>query len=257
MVKLEEGMKQVVLQQGRLPPIVVRDHPDQAGQFEIIDGFHRWKVVKKLKRPQIDIFSLGKVTESMARILTVTFNRIHGESDPDKYPVLIAQAIEANPDLSLEDLAKLLPETADQLQEVIDSSQVALDLLADIINDRKAAAAAEAGDDDVVDPERWVTLKFNVPVEVAAIIERELDRIEATLAGKERRMRALEFAFVNSSLTPLEDVQTGVAKLDEKRQPETAPKKTTFHSDIKTELAAAAEEKPKKPKKAPKKAAQP
>jgi ParB-like chromosome segregation protein Spo0J len=226
MAKLAEGMQRTLKVAGKLPPIVVRKHPDTKGLFQIIDGFHRWSVLKKMKQTVVDAFVL-EVPDDLARVLTATLNYIKGEADPNKYPMLVVEALQANPDLDLEDLAKLLPENEDMLQDLIFASEAATAALNAVMDARPDTE--NDSDSRDAEPERWVNLNFAVPLEVASLVEAEIDRISERLAGKNRRMRALEFMSVMSSQTPLEDVDEFIKKKEPK--PEEA-QDAGFTSDV-------------------------
>lgn len=244
--KLENGMQMVLDKVGKLPPIIVRHKPGVKGRFEIIDGFHRWSLLKKMKRPTVDGFILD-VPDDMARVLTATLNYIKGEADPEKYPLLVVEAMKANPKMELDDLAKLLPETAETLEELILASEAAVDSLNAVLDSR---GKEDSETEKEQDPDRWVNLNFAVPLEVAGLVEAELDRIAERLSGKNRRMRALEYMAVLSSQTPLDDLAKTVEDTESTRTEKAAPKSAGFESDVEEELTKVA----KKPNTAPKKA---
>ena len=202
--RLHNGIERLLAKTGTIPPIVVRPAPNSPGKYEIIDGFHRWKVVKKLGRPVVDAFVLD-VDDAQARILTDTLNYLRGEPDPQKRGEMFADILTADATLSIEDLAKLVPQDSEQIGEMVASAGIDLSVFQEIL-DRSAA------DEEPSEEERWVTMNFTVPASVAQIVDTELSRISNVLTGKQRRLRALEYMAINSALTPLDSVTGAVAE---------------------------------------------
>ena len=77
---------------GRVYPCVVRDLP--GGRYEIIDGEHRWRAHLQLAMKKIKIKSLGKVSDEIAKELTVILNETRGEPDPKKLSMMIKEFVE-------------------------------------------------------------------------------------------------------------------------------------------------------------------
>lgn len=85
---IEKGKKSVE-ELGFLMPILVREKPirDSEGNelnnfiYEILDGEHRWRYCKELNYTEIPVESLGKVSDDLARFLTVHINNLRGKDD--------------------------------------------------------------------------------------------------------------------------------------------------------------------------------
>lgn len=200
--RLVAGITRLLDKTGAIPPIVVRPAPGSPGMYEIIDGFHRWKVLKKLNQKTVDSFVLN-VDDAQARLLTDTLNYLRGSPDNDKRGRMLAEILMGDESLTVADLALLVPKDAAQLEDLIAASDLDTSVLADLLS---RSSTKDATDDDK-DEEKWVTLNFSLPLEAATIVERELDRLAESLEGKAKRMRALEFMAVNSSQTPLPDAR--------------------------------------------------
>lgn len=198
--RLQNGIVRLLERTGTIPPIVVRPHPKVSGSYEIIDGYHRWMVIKKLKKPNIDAFVLD-VDDAQARLLTDTLNYLRGEPDEGKRGKMLSEILSYDKSLTVEDLEKLIPKDADQIIDIISAADIDLNVLDEVLS-----RTNKPEDGDEPEEERWVALNFNVPSSVAAIVERELDRLAGVLTGKQRRMRALEYMAVNSSFCSLDDV---------------------------------------------------
>jgi len=74
---------------GYVQPITVRQVEESAG-FEIIDGFHRWKLLKELGWEDVEVNTLGKISESQAKQLTLILNHLRGEPDQ----IMLAKLVE-------------------------------------------------------------------------------------------------------------------------------------------------------------------
>lgn len=185
---------------GSLPPIVVRPHPDQDGKYEIIDGFHRYKVYKKLGKDEIDSFVVD-ADDKFARLLTGNLNYLRGEKNPERYTALLVQLMDEG--MSSTELASLVPEDETDVQDLVstygDAAAVRSFLDAQKRSAEDYTQPTGALDDDNV----FVDLKFRVSMSQAKIVNKELERIAKAIKGKNAEGRALEFMAVQSSQTDL------------------------------------------------------
>ena len=112
--ELQEKLACHISQSGNYEALVVRPHPAQRGKYEILNGYHRWFVLKKLgyERVKCDVW---EVSDTKARVLLATLNRLEGEDVPERRAVLISLLQQ---DFSLPELAKLLPENLPDLKEM-------------------------------------------------------------------------------------------------------------------------------------------
>jgi ParB/RepB/Spo0J family partition protein len=192
--KLKRGMQKVIENNPRsLPPIIVRRHPDKEGHYEIIDGEHRWRVCGDLKQKRINIFVI-KADDKTSRILTNTLNYLRGQPDRAKYAKGIVELIAAG--MQTSDLAELLPETEEDIDELLDEADVSVEAYEQLQEEDeenlKKLADRDSGD-------VWIDMKFKVTTDQAKVIEEEIARVGAALKGKNKRGRALEYAMVMSS----------------------------------------------------------
>jgi len=198
--KLRAGVELLLKQGVQPPPIVVRELA--RGRYQIIDGYHRWLVFKDLKQAEIPAVTVN-VDDATARILTDTLNYLRGQPDRLKYSEFIADLVK-DQGKSLDDLALLLPESKDELSDILQESDAGLAAIM-AINEREDAVQREEDAASLQPENTWLELNFKVTQPMAEVIEREIARIESTLAGKNRRGRALEFMAATSAATPLPD----------------------------------------------------
>lgn len=219
--KVLNGIKQLLELVGRIPPIVIRPHPTRPGKWQIIDGFHRWDIYRELGIEMIDAIVLN-VSDAVAMELTSALNYNRGEPDPDHYALYLKRYLETS-GKSLEEAAKLLPETADEMQQILEAYDIEVEHLnvEDEEDDEKVRGKG--------DGEALVELKFIVYKPQAEVIEAELARIGSLLRGKNVRGRALELICANNALTPLESFETS-------NDEETEDEKPSEVSDTKARL---------------------
>ena len=101
-----EKLLESIKQHGFTQPILVREY---VGEYQIIDGEHRWKACKELKFTNIKIESLGEIDDKIAKLLTLLLNNIHGEDDVLKRAKILKQLSEGQ--------LALFPATADEIAE--------------------------------------------------------------------------------------------------------------------------------------------
>lgn len=111
---------------GRYEPLVVRPHPTQEGKFQVINGHHRLQVLKALGQTEARCV-IWEVDDDQTRLYLATLNRLSGEDIPERRALLIGSLLES---FEADDLAGLLPESADQIAELERLARVDLDELA-------------------------------------------------------------------------------------------------------------------------------
>jgi ParB-like chromosome segregation protein Spo0J len=104
---------------GRYEPLVVRPCPaDQVegrpGYFQIINGHHRWQALSELGYKAADAV-VWDVDDAQVNILLATLNRLGGADILEKKSALLKKLGEQMP---IKDLAKLLPQTAKQIERL-------------------------------------------------------------------------------------------------------------------------------------------
>jgi len=99
---------------GRYEPLVVRPCPQRDGFYQIINGFHRWQVLKQLGYKTADVV-VWDIDDNEADILLATLNRLSGKDSIGKKLALLKRL---NKQLAARELAKLLPQTAKQIERL-------------------------------------------------------------------------------------------------------------------------------------------
>ena len=202
--KLKLNIEETLSKAGVLPPILCRPHPGkkEKGKLQIIDGEHRWKILRELEYEDIDAFVVD-VDTATAMIMTDTMNYLRGDPDPDKYGEYMARMIREHTEVDVEYLAERLPESEDEITELIAGLEIDIE---DVVIEDSPSSLEGADSKDASTKDVFVELNFHVSKEQAAVIEAEVRRISGTLEGKNVRGRALEFMAVQSSQTPMESV---------------------------------------------------
>jgi ParB family transcriptional regulator, chromosome partitioning protein len=99
---------------GLYEPIVVRPHPKKKNAYEIINGHHRVKALKRLGKAEADCV-VWDVDDEQTAILLTTLNRLTGSDEPGKKIELLK---ELSKRYSPSELAKLLPQTKKQIEQL-------------------------------------------------------------------------------------------------------------------------------------------
>lgn len=90
---------------GMLGSILVREW---GGVYEILDGEHRFKACKELKYTQIPVETLGEISDTDAKLLTVLLNNLKGKDDLEKRAKIYEQLSEGQ--------LQLLPFTNEEIE---------------------------------------------------------------------------------------------------------------------------------------------
>jgi ParB-like chromosome segregation protein Spo0J len=166
-----------IKQSGRYPMVIVRPHPDEAGQFQILDGHHRVEVLRDLGQTDIrcDVWA---VDDREAKILLATLNRLQGQDSPIRRAQLLHELLG---EMSLGDLAGLLPETDKQIEEL----HALLEFPAEEI---AALLAADAAEQEKVLPR---VISFVVTPEQEELIETAIEKASDGTPGRDRKAKGL------------------------------------------------------------------
>lgn len=101
-------------------PMQVRSHPEKAGEWQIVDGEHRWKAAQDLGYAEGPTLHVDDLSEADVKKLTLAFN-MHG--DPDLVP-LGKLLVELSSSFDgLDALRDALPYDARELEELLKIGQ--------------------------------------------------------------------------------------------------------------------------------------
>lgn len=99
---------------GRYEPLVVRPCSEKAGCFQIINGHHRCHALAKLGYETADCI-IWDINDEQTDILLATLNRLGGSDELGKKLKLLKRL---NKTIVTGELAKLLPQTAKQIERL-------------------------------------------------------------------------------------------------------------------------------------------
>src|SRR2546422_8362532 len=111
---LQAKLRAHIKRTGRYPFLVVRPHPDDAGKYQVLDGHHRVAVLRDLGHTEARC-DVWQADDREAKLLLATLNRLQGQDQPRKRAELIHELLG---EMSLDDLAGLLPESDRQIEEL-------------------------------------------------------------------------------------------------------------------------------------------
>ena len=174
---LREKLKAHIRRTRRYPFLVVRPHPDQPGKYQVLDGHHRVSVLRDLghQDARCDVW---EVDDKEAKLLLATLNRLEGQDLPIRRAQLIHELLG---EMSVDDLAGLLPETDKQLEEL----HALLEFPAEEI---AALLEAEAAEDEKVLPR---VMTFVVTPDQEEVIEQAVELASDGTPGRDRKARGL------------------------------------------------------------------
>ena len=165
---LFEKLRAYIEREGFVEPLVVRPKGDR---FEILGGFHRWKIAGELGYETVPCVVV-ELDDRRAKILSINLNELKGQSVPS----LLAELIhDLSRETTLDDLASQLPWDASQLADFQDLLKIPDGLLDQLEED---AARMER--------ERPRILSFVLSPEQEAIVEEAVTRALADVAGTSR-----------------------------------------------------------------------
>jgi ParB/RepB/Spo0J family partition protein len=146
---------------GYCPPLVVRPHPQKPGNYMIIDGHHRKRVLFSLGWTEAEC-QIWECSDEEAQIALVTLNQLRGEDNPLKRAKLFSSLTQTFP---VEALSEMIPETPAQIEDYLALLRFDYDKLQENIQQQTQREIEAAP----------VPFTFMVPQEKAAIIEGILD----------------------------------------------------------------------------------
>jgi len=111
---------------GRYEPLVVRPHPTQTGCYQLINGHHRRDALSELGYKKADCI-VWDIDDGQTDIALATLNRLSGTDVPAKKSALFRRLTRS---LDAAQLAKLLPNSAKQIQRLASLSKSKIQLQA-------------------------------------------------------------------------------------------------------------------------------
>ncbi len=161
----------------RYPFIVVRPHPKEAGKYQVIDGHHRVDILRELGHTEARC-DVWEVDDREAKILLATLNRLEGQDLPRRRALLLHEMLG---EMSVGDIAGLLPENERQIEELHALLEFPADEVAEILDEQ----AEEA---EKLLPR---VMTFVVSKEQEEMIERAVELASDGKLGRDRKARGL------------------------------------------------------------------
>jgi ParB-like chromosome segregation protein Spo0J len=170
---LREKLRAHIKRTGRYPHVIVRPHPDGEGRFEILDGHHRVAILRELGHTEARC-DVWDVSDREAKLLLATLNRLEGQDEPIRRAQLIHELLG---EMSLDDLAGLLPETDRQLQDLHALLEFPAEEIAALLED-------QAAEEERVLPR---VMSFVVTPEQEQLIEQAVELASDGTPGRDRK----------------------------------------------------------------------
>lgn len=153
---------------GFIDPVTVRPHPTITGEYEVVDGEHRWRAATEMGLKEIPVI-VGELSETDAKRLTIILNETRGMADRVDLGVLLSQL---NDEIGFDELQLGLPFTSDAMQSLIELGEVDLPEY----QTAEQVGPGSGGDAPESDPGAWVSVTFRIPSEVNALLEEAKER---------------------------------------------------------------------------------
>lgn len=111
-----EAIAESVQKYGQVIELLVRPHPEKEGEYEIIDGEHRFNVLPE----QVYCNVIENISDPDAKKLTIIMNETRGQNDKVELAQLLSSLEE---DMGSSDLLTGLPYSSNELDELIGLAQ--------------------------------------------------------------------------------------------------------------------------------------
>lgn len=174
---LREKLRAHIKRTGRYPHIIVRPHPDQPEKYQVLDGHHRLAILRDLGHTEARC-DVWDVDDHEAKLLLATLNRLEGQDQPMRRAQLIHELLG---EMSLDDLAGLVPETGRQLEELHALLEFPADEIAALLEE-------QAKEEEKVLPR---VMSFVVTPDQERTIEQAVELASDGTPGRDRRARGL------------------------------------------------------------------
>ena len=174
---LQEKLKAHIKRTGRYPFLVVRPHPEEPGRFQVLDGHHRVAILRGLGHTEARC-DVWQVDDREAKLLLATLNRLQGQDLPIQRAQLLHELLG---EMSLGDLAGLLPESDKQIEELHSLLEFPAEEVAALLEEQ----AAEA---EKVLPR---IMTFVVSPEQEELIDRAVEMASDGTPGRDRKAKGL------------------------------------------------------------------
>lgn len=163
----QESVQESILAYGQVLELLVRPHPDIEGEYQIIDGEHRFNVLPEMVYCNV-IYGL---TDPHAKKLTIIMNETRGQADK----IELAQLLnEIQSDFG-DDLCLGLPYDPTELDELVKLAEFDWDQFNDAAGD---PPDDEGGIEPDGDSENWRHIAAKLPESAFDVLQQAADLIK-------------------------------------------------------------------------------
>ena len=174
---LQAKLKAHIKRTGRYPFLVVRPHPEEPVRFQVLDGHHRVAILRGLGHTEARC-DVWDVDDRDAKLLLATLNRLQGQDLPIKRAQLIHEMLG---EMSVSDLAGLLPETDREIEELHALLEFPAEEIAALLEEEAVQA-------EKVLPR---VMSFVVSAEQEELIDRAVEMASDGTPGRDRKAKGL------------------------------------------------------------------
>jgi len=126
--------------EGLVEPLVVRPHPTLQGLYELLGGYHRWRICKdELGYETVPCVVVEGLDDRRAKILSVNLNSMSGETVPSLLSKLLN---DLQQDMPLADLEMTLPYEAGEIVDLLSLMQLPDDFADELEDEARAVDEA-------------------------------------------------------------------------------------------------------------------
>lgn len=175
--ELREKLRAHIKRTGRYPFLVVRPHPEQPGKYQVLDGHHRVAILRDLGHTEARC-DVWEVDDREAKLLLATLNRLQGQDVPIRRAQLLHELLG---EMSMEDLAGLLPESDKQLEDLHSLLEFPAEEIAALLE-------AEGEEQEKVLPR---VMSFVVTPDQERLIDAAVEAASDGTPGRDRKARGL------------------------------------------------------------------
>ena len=175
--EFQAKLKTHIKRTGRYPFLVVRPHPQEPGRFQVLDGHHRVAILRELGHMEARC-DVWRVDDREAKLLLGTLNRLQGQDQPIRRAQLLHELLG---EMSVDDLAGLLPETDKQIEELHALLEFPAEEIATLLEE-------EAEQNEKILPR---VMSFVVTPEQEQLIEQAVELASDGTPGRDRKAKGL------------------------------------------------------------------
>lgn len=169
---------------GQVLELLVRPHPEIGGEYQIIDGEHRFSVLPEIVYCNV----IHDLPEPDAKKLTVILNETRGDADKVELAHLLA---DLQADFG-EDLITGLPYSSVDLDELVKLADIDWDQFSQ--NEGSSEGGKDASDDG------WTTILVKIPDEAMDVVNQAADLVKDQRDGHLHKDKAISWGQILESL---------------------------------------------------------